>query len=46
MTKDPVNKDRLDLKVELDNAMREIEHDRLFYKEKIFIKNNMKFFHM
>lgn len=31
-----VSKDRPDLKVELDNAMREIEHDKPFYKEDLY----------
>ncbi len=31
-----INKDRPDLKVELDNAMREIEHDKPFYKEDLY----------
>lgn len=31
-----INKDRGDLKTKLDNAMREIEHDKPFYKEDLY----------
>ena len=31
-----VSRDRPDLKVELDNAMREMEHDKPFYKEDLY----------
>lgn len=33
-----INKDRTDLKVELDNAMRKMEHDKPFYKEDLYKK--------
>lgn len=33
-----INKNRPDLKAELDNAMRKIEHDKPFYKEDLYKK--------
>lgn len=33
-----INKNRTDLKAELDNAMRKIEHDKPFYKEDLYKK--------
>ena len=33
-----INKDRPDLKKEIDNAMRQIEHDKPFYKEDLYKK--------